>query len=124
MRRLKYYRMRQAELRAARANRVFCTDEKRIRTENTVMDKNKDSVGVLLEIADWAWMCFSSMPDRRSARTDSRPRNIASLQQRKSDSSRQVKDHYSMTDLQGLSAYQNIQGAMRADFVDSPAGLG
>ena len=30
-----------ANLRAARANRVFCTDEKHIRTENTVM-VNKD----------------------------------------------------------------------------------
>jgi len=28
-------------LRAARANRVFCTDEKHIRAENTVMDKSK-----------------------------------------------------------------------------------
>jgi len=33
-------------LRAARANRVFCTDEKRIRTENTVMDKNNNGLGV------------------------------------------------------------------------------
>jgi hypothetical protein len=32
----------------ARANRVFRADEKRIRTESTVMDKNKDSFGVLL----------------------------------------------------------------------------
>ncbi|MFA5916090.1 MAG: hypothetical protein WC830_21295, partial [Burkholderiales bacterium] len=32
-------------LRAARANRVFRADEKRIRTENTVMDKNMDSAG-------------------------------------------------------------------------------
>jgi len=30
-------------LRAARANRIFCTDEKRIRTENTVMGKDKFS---------------------------------------------------------------------------------
>jgi hypothetical protein len=28
-------------LRAARANRVFCTDEKRIRTENTVLVNTK-----------------------------------------------------------------------------------
>jgi len=28
-------------LRALRANRVFRTDEKRIRTENTVIDKSK-----------------------------------------------------------------------------------
>jgi hypothetical protein len=33
------------ELRATRANRVFCTDKKRIRTENPVMMKNKDSLG-------------------------------------------------------------------------------
>jgi hypothetical protein len=40
-------------LRAARANRVFCTDEKRIRTENTVMDKSNNGLGLLLsEIAD------------------------------------------------------------------------
>jgi len=31
-------------LRAARANRVFCTDEKHIRTENTVMDKKTRAV--------------------------------------------------------------------------------
>jgi len=62
-------------LRAARANRVFCADEKHIRTENTVMDKNEDSARVLYEIADWAWMCFSSVSNRRSARTASRPRN-------------------------------------------------
>jgi len=30
-------------LRAARANRVFCADEKRIRTEDTVMIKPKRS---------------------------------------------------------------------------------
>jgi hypothetical protein len=35
-------------LRALRANRVFCTDEKRIRTENTVMDKNNKGLGLLL----------------------------------------------------------------------------
>jgi hypothetical protein len=32
----------------ARANRVFCTDKKRIRTENAVMDKNKDGLGLFL----------------------------------------------------------------------------
>jgi len=52
------------DLRAARANRVFCTDEKRIRTENTVMDKGKDSAGASYEIADWARMRFLSVPDR------------------------------------------------------------
>ena len=40
------------DLRAARANRVFRADEKRIRTENTVMDKSKDSAGVSYKIAD------------------------------------------------------------------------
>jgi hypothetical protein len=34
-------------LRAARANRVFCTDEKRIRTKNTVMVNTKHSAGVI-----------------------------------------------------------------------------
>jgi hypothetical protein len=37
--------MPEAHLRAARANHVFCTDKKRIRTENAVMDKNKDGLG-------------------------------------------------------------------------------
>src|SRR5674476_271162 len=59
----------------ARANRVFCTDEKRIRTENTVMDKSKGGLGWLLyKIADCARMCFSSVHNRRSARTGRRPR--------------------------------------------------
>jgi hypothetical protein len=39
-------------LRAPRANRVFRTDEKRIRSENTVTDKSKGSVGVLSKIPD------------------------------------------------------------------------
>jgi len=30
------------KLRAPRANRVFGADEKRIRTKNTVMDKNRN----------------------------------------------------------------------------------
>jgi hypothetical protein len=46
--------MRRADLRAARANRVFCTDEKRIRTENTVMVNTKRGVGVLYKIVDCA----------------------------------------------------------------------
>jgi len=32
-------------LRAARANRGFRTDEKRIRTETTVMDKSNNGLG-------------------------------------------------------------------------------
>jgi hypothetical protein len=39
-------------LRARRANRVFGTDEKRIRTKNTVMDKSKGGFGVLYKIGD------------------------------------------------------------------------
>jgi len=68
-----------ADLRAARANRVFRADEKRIRTKNTVMVNTKRSAGVLPKIADWARMWFSSVPNRRSARTGSRPRNIATV---------------------------------------------
>jgi len=45
----------------ARANRVFRTDEKRIRTENTVMDKSTNGFGLLL----------SKIVD--CVRTDSRP---------------------------------------------------
>jgi len=50
-------------LRALRANHVFCADEKRIRTENTVMDKSQGG---------FVW--FSSVRNQRSARTVSRPR--------------------------------------------------
>jgi len=65
-----------AELRAARANPIFGTDEKRIRTKNRVMDKSKGGLGWLLyKIVDCARMCFSSVRNRRSARTVSRPRN-------------------------------------------------
>jgi hypothetical protein len=57
--------MRRKDLRAARANRVFGTDEKRIRTKNTVMDKSKGGLGWLLcKIVDCAWMRFSSMRNR------------------------------------------------------------
>jgi hypothetical protein len=63
-------------LRAARANRVFCTDEKHIRTENTVKDKSNHGLSLLLsKIVDCARMCFSSVRNRRSARTVFRPRN-------------------------------------------------
>jgi hypothetical protein len=64
------------DLRAARANRVFRADEKRIRTENTVIVKNKDGMRFLYKITDWARMCFSSVPNRRSARTGRRPRKL------------------------------------------------
>jgi hypothetical protein len=72
--------MRRADLRAARANRVFCTDEKRIRTKNAVMLKNGDSVGFLHKIADDVRMCFSSVRHRRSARTAFRPRQTEAAQ--------------------------------------------
>jgi hypothetical protein len=67
-------------LRATRANPVFRADEKRIRTENTVMNKTKIGLGWLLsKIVDCARMWFSSVRNRRSARTASRPRNNATL---------------------------------------------
>jgi len=44
-----------ADLRAARANRVFCADEKRIRAENTVMVNRKQGVGV--SFAQQAQLC-------------------------------------------------------------------
>ncbi|MEK7362277.1 MAG: hypothetical protein AAB133_09405, partial [Pseudomonadota bacterium] len=68
-------------LRAARANHVFWADEKRIRPENTVIVNNKDSAEGLYTIVDYARICFSSVRNRRSARTVSRPRNFATLQQ-------------------------------------------
>jgi hypothetical protein len=53
----------------ARANRVSCTDERHIRTRNTVIVNPKQGAGVLYKIVD----CL---------RTVSRPRNIATLQNR------------------------------------------
>jgi len=75
-------------LRAARANRVFRTDEKRIRTENTVM--NKPGFGVVV----------TQYPSHNAEGPGGK------------------------VDLHGLSAYQNIQGARRPDFVDTRASLG
>jgi hypothetical protein len=63
-------------LRAPRANRVFGTDEKRIRTENTVMGKPKDALGILIKIADCVRTRFSSVRNRRSVRTGRRPRKF------------------------------------------------
>jgi hypothetical protein len=70
-------RCRQAGIaRAPRANHVFGTDEKHIRIENMVIDKSNNGLGSLLSnIADCARMRFSSVHNRRSARTASRPRN-------------------------------------------------
>ncbi len=38
-------------------------------SENAVADRNQDSVGFLYEIVDCGRMAFSSVRDRRSART-------------------------------------------------------
>ena len=51
-------------LRAPRANRVFGTDEKRIRAKNTVMDKNKIGAGVLAKITDCVRTWFPSVRNR------------------------------------------------------------
>jgi hypothetical protein len=89
------------------------------------MGKNKAGLGWLLyKIVDCARMCFSSVRNQRSARTAFRPRNIPTLQQRGRDLSRHVYNPDSSADLQGLSAYQNIQGAGRADIVDTRVWLG
>ncbi len=57
------------------ADHVFGTDEKRIRTENMVMDKSSSVLGLFSsKIADCARIRFSSARNRRSARTDRRPR--------------------------------------------------
>jgi hypothetical protein len=60
--------MRRADLRAARANRVFCADEKRIRTENTVMVNTKRSAGGYTRSVIRAGG-FSSAQNRNSATT-------------------------------------------------------
>ena len=62
-------------LRALRANHVFGTDEKRIRTKNTVMNKGNCGVGLIFIqdrrlCADRSWFARN----RRSARTGRRPR--------------------------------------------------
>ncbi|HEY5291303.1 MAG TPA: hypothetical protein VIJ43_03205 [Burkholderiales bacterium] len=44
--RIERRRMPPMDLRAARANHVFGTDEKRIRTKNMVMDKNNYGLGL------------------------------------------------------------------------------
>jgi hypothetical protein len=57
--------MRPVGLRAARANHVFGTDEKRIRTKNTVMDKSNHGLRLLLsKIADCVRIRFSSARNR------------------------------------------------------------
>ncbi len=74
--------MNEQPLRALRANRVFCTDEKRIRTNSTVLDKPKNFPALLFsKILECARMRFSSVRIRGSARTVLRPRNILTSQQ-------------------------------------------
>jgi len=49
-------------LRATRANRVICTDEKRIRADNAVIDKDKDGLGLFFyKIINCARTRFSSV---------------------------------------------------------------
>ncbi|MHB8666192.1 MAG: hypothetical protein ACYC7B_01565, partial [Burkholderiales bacterium] len=62
------------DLHAARAGRVLLTDEMRVRRQNTVIVKAKQVVWVLYKITDCVRMRFSSAHNRRSARTDRRPR--------------------------------------------------
>jgi hypothetical protein len=58
------YKIAKRPLRAPRANPVFGADEKRIRTKNTVMDKPKDALGVLIKIADCVRTDSSSAHNR------------------------------------------------------------
>jgi hypothetical protein len=51
-------------LRAARANHVFCTDQKRIGTEITAIANTKHGMEIFYKIADCAWMCFSFVRNR------------------------------------------------------------
>jgi hypothetical protein len=92
MPRLKCCSAQRTDLRAARANHVLCTDEKRIRTQNAVIDKTKGGLGWLLyKIVDGARMRFSSVRHRRSARTASRPRKIETLRHRERDLGRNAR---------------------------------
>jgi hypothetical protein len=50
--------MPRTDLRAARANRVFCTDKKHIRAKDTVMDNTKQDVDVLHKIVYCVRMAF------------------------------------------------------------------
>jgi hypothetical protein len=52
------------------------------------MINNRDGIGFLYQIVDCARMAFSSVRNRRSARTAFRPRKIATLQLRGRDLSR------------------------------------
>ncbi|MEK7436622.1 MAG: hypothetical protein AAB150_07050 [Pseudomonadota bacterium] len=62
-------------MRAARANRLFGTEMKRVRTKKTVMDKSDCELGLFQsKITACARMCCSSVRKRQSARTGRRPR--------------------------------------------------
>jgi len=64
-------------LRAPRANHVFGTDEKRIRSKNMVIDKSNNRFRLSIsKILDSARMCCSSVRYRGSARTGRRPRKL------------------------------------------------
>jgi len=59
------YKITGRPLRARRANRVFGADEKRIRTKNTVIDKNDHGLDLLLsKIADCVRTGSSSAHNR------------------------------------------------------------
>jgi hypothetical protein len=76
---------------ALRAPTVFLVRIETIRTKNTVMDKNKDGLGLFsYKIVDCARTGFSSVRNRGSARTASRPRKMETLQRRGRDLSRHV----------------------------------
>jgi hypothetical protein len=66
---------------ALRAPTVSLVRIEKIRTNNTVLIKNNNGLGLFLyKIADCAQIVFSSVHNRRSARTAFRPRNNATLQ--------------------------------------------
>jgi hypothetical protein len=67
--------MSRVELRAARANRVFCTDKKRPRRKRGLGIK-QGQCWFLYKIGDCARMALSSVRKRRSARTGFRPRDL------------------------------------------------
>jgi hypothetical protein len=74
--------MPRAVIARSRAPTVILVRIKTIRTKITVSDKGKNGLGLLLsKIVDCARMRFLSVCNRRSARTVSRPRNIATQQQ-------------------------------------------
>jgi len=82
--------MRGAELRAARANRDFYTDEKRIRTKIAVMVNPERGVGVLHKIVDCERIRFLSVRNQRSARTGFSSAQILQLRNKGGDSIRHV----------------------------------